>query len=177
MAEEQKLRYIVRVANTDLEGKKSIIQAMTKIKGVGIMYSNFCLRAVGIDGQKRAGQLSDTEVKQIDEAVRNPQKYGAPGWMLNRRNDPDTGETRHLITSELAFAKDTDIKMMKKIRNYRGIRHMSGLPVRGQRTKSNFRRSKGKVMGVTKKAMKAQQARGGGKGSRDVGGRGKDRKK
>ena len=51
----------------------------------------------------------------------------------------------------MAFTQDNDIKMMKKMRSYKGIRHSLGLPVRGQRTKSNFRKNKGKVLGVRKK--------------------------
>ena len=148
------VRYIVRIASTDLDGRKGILQALTKIKGVDIMYANFCLRAVGIDAAKKTGELSDAEIKHLEEAILKPQKYGAPDWMLNRRKDPLTGETIHLLTSDLTFTKDQDIKRMKKIKSYRGVRHMLGLPMRGQRTKSNFRRSKGKVMGVSKKSQK-----------------------
>jgi small subunit ribosomal protein S13 len=50
------------------------------------------------------------------------------------------------------FTKDNDIKLMRKIKSYKGTRHSAGQPVRGQRTKSNFRKSKGKVMGVKRKA-------------------------
>jgi len=65
----------------------------------------------------------------------------------------------HLVTSELDFAKSNDIRLLKKIKAYRGVRHMYGLPVRGQRTRSNFRRNKGKPMGVMRnKAAKAAQA-------------------
>jgi small subunit ribosomal protein S13 len=52
----------------------------------------------------------------------------------------------------LKFAKENDVKMMKKIKSYRGLRHQWSLPVRGQRTKSNFRRNKGKgSLGVKRK--------------------------
>jgi small subunit ribosomal protein S13 len=72
--------------------------------------------------------------------------------MLNRRKDMETGEDRHLTTADLKFFNDNDIKMMKKMRSYKGIRHMEGLPVRGQKTKSKFRKNKGKVMGVKRRA-------------------------
>ena len=68
--------------------------------------------------------------------------------MLNRKHDPESGQDRHLLVAELDFEKDNDIKRMKMIRSYRGLRHMFGYPVRGQRTRSNFRKNKGKVMGV-----------------------------
>jgi small subunit ribosomal protein S13 len=58
----------------------------------------------------------------------------------------------HIITTDLAFIKDNDIKMMKKIRCYRGVRHIRGLPVRGQNTRSKFRKNKGKAMGVKRRA-------------------------
>ena len=51
----------------------------------------------------------------------------------------------------MSFTQDNDIKMLKKIKSYKGIRHSLGLPVRGQRTRSNFRKNKGKVMGVKRK--------------------------
>jgi small subunit ribosomal protein S13 len=78
----------------------------------------------------------------------NPLKYGSPRWMLNRRNDYETGDDRHLLTGDIGFVRDNDIKRLKMIKSRRGMRHMFGLPVRGQRTKSNFRKNKGKVLGV-----------------------------
>jgi len=72
--------------------------------------------------------------------------------MLNRRIDPSTGESKHLVSSELSLAIRSDIDFMKKIRCYKGIRHELGLPVRGQRTKSSFRT--GMIVGVTKAKLK-----------------------
>ena len=57
-----------------------------------------------------------------------------------------------MIGTNVDFFEENDVKMMKKIKSYKGIRHSLGQPVRGQRTKSNFRRNKGKVMGVQKKS-------------------------
>ncbi len=68
--------------------------------------------------------------------------------MLNRRKDVETGEDKHIVTTDINFVNDNDIKVMKMIRCYKGIRHSMGLPVRGQKTRSNFRKNKGKVMGV-----------------------------
>jgi small subunit ribosomal protein S13 len=148
MAEEQKIRHLVRLANADLSGKKDILYALKNVKGVGIMLSNAALRIANIPLSKKVGYLSDQEIKKIEEILKNPKKYGVPIWMLNRRKDMETGEDKHLLGAELQFTRDTDIKMMKKARTYRGVRHMYGLPTRGQRTRSNFRSNKGKVMGV-----------------------------
>jgi small subunit ribosomal protein S13 len=144
-------KHLIRIANTDLEGKKHVLIALRKIKGVNIMFANMALGAVGIDKRKKAGELLDSEAQKLNDVILNPQKYGAPEWLLNRRKDPETGEDGHNLMADLDFAKENDVKRMKKVRSYKGIRHQAHLPVRGQRTKSNFRRNKGKGLGVKKK--------------------------
>lgn len=149
MAEEQKdFRHLVRIVNTDIDGSKPVCHALTKIKGVGFMFANVICNVTEIEKTKRAGTLSETEVKKIEDAIRNPLKYHVPLWMLNRRKDVETGEDKHIVTTDINFVNDNDIKIMKMIRCYKGIRHSMGLPVRGQKTRSNFRKNKGKVMGV-----------------------------
>ena len=149
MAETKpELKYLVRVADTDLNGKMPIVYALSRIKGVGVVFANAVCRAVNVDGGKRIGALSDDDVKKLDHAVRNPQDAGLPRWLLNRRFDPETGQDKHLLTSDLQFSIENDIKFMKRTKTYKGVRHMLGQPVRGQRTRSNFRVNKGKVMGV-----------------------------
>ena len=71
---------------------------------------------------------------------------------MNRRKDEETGESKHLLTTDLEMARDFDIRKMKKIKSYKGWRHAMGQPVRGQRTKSHFR--KGTAMGVIKAKAK-----------------------
>lgn len=153
MPEEQKqeLKYFVRIANTDLDGNKPISHALTKVKGVGFMFSNAVLNAAGIEKAKKTGYLSESEAAMIDEVLKEPLKFGIPAWMVNRKRDPEDGTDRHLTGPTLAFVQDNDIKMMKKVKSYRGVRHSLGLPVRGQRTRSNFRKNKGKVLGVKRK--------------------------
>mgnify|MGYP001574860971 CR=1 FL=1 len=153
MAQEpkQELKYFVRIANTDLDGNKPIGHALTKIKGISFMLSNAICRTAAIDVAKKTGYLNDNEAARIDEIIQEPAKYKIPSWLFNRRRDPEDNSDRHLIGTNLAFTQDNDVKMMKKIKSYRGIRHMLGLPVRGQRTRSNFRKNKGKVLGVKRK--------------------------
>ena len=69
----------------------------------------------------------------------------------NRRFDRDDGTNKHYFGTDLDLAKEFDIKRYKKIRSYKGLRHALGQPVRGQRTRSHFRR-KGKSIGVKKVA-------------------------
>ncbi len=151
MGEDENFKHIIRVVNTDLDGSKPIVNALRKIYGVSFMFANMVCSATGVDKTKKAGTLSDDEVKKLEDAINNPLGNGAPAWMLNRRNDYETGEDKHITTADLKFIKDNDIKMMKKFKTYRGIRHMDGLPVRGQKTKSNFRKNKGNVTGVKKR--------------------------
>ena len=153
MAEEQKqeLKYFVRISNTDLDGNKSVQNALTKIKGISFMFSNAILKTAMIEKTKKIGYLSDEQVSRIDEIIKEPSKFRIPLWLFNRKKDPEDNTDKHLVGSTLSFIQDNDIKMMKKVKSYKGIRHFLGLPVRGQRTRSNFRKNKGKVMGVKKK--------------------------
>ena len=141
-------RHIVRVANTDLDGKKKLHHALLKIKGVGVMYANMACTLAGVDPYKRAGELNDKDVEKLEAALLKPTEQGAPHWLFNRRKDPEDGTHKHLLGADLQFHKQGDIRLLKKIKAYRGIRHQLGLPVRGQRTRSNFRKNKGKAMGV-----------------------------
>ncbi len=149
---EKEIRHLVRIANTDIEGKKAIVDAIRKIRGVGFSFANAVCVLAGVDRAKRAGELSDEEIAALNEQLKNP--ASAPEWMFNRRKDIESGKSQHLISSQLDFAKEQDIRMLKKMRCYRGVRHSLGLPVRGQRTRSNFRKNKGVVLGVQKKGAK-----------------------
>jgi small subunit ribosomal protein S13 len=159
--EGPKLKHLVRIVNTDLLGTKAIYYAMRKIKGVSYMFANMTLTIAGIDKTKKTGALTDEEVAKIDDILKHPEKYDVPSWMLNRRRDYETGEDKHIITGDIDFIKALDTKRLKRIKSYRGLRHASGHPVRGQRTKSNFRRSKSKgksTLGVQKKAVAGKSA-------------------
>ncbi len=144
-------KHIVRVANVDIPGEKQIRFALTKIKGVGINLADVICVLAGIKKQAKTGKLSAAEVEKLNEIVTDPLKNGIPAWQVNRRKDYDSGEDKHILTGTLNFVQDNDLKRLKKIKSYRGVRHMRKLPVRGQRTRSNFRKSKGKVVGVAKK--------------------------
>jgi len=141
-------KHIVRVVNTDLDGRKQIAHALTKIKGVGRMYANSICLIANVDKHHKTGELPEEQIKKLNEIIRNPSKYNVPDWMLNRRKDTLTGKDKHLLTSDLDFTRQQDFRRMSKTKSYRGLRLQAGLTVRGQRTKSNFRRNKGKVTGV-----------------------------
>jgi len=153
MAEQkQQLKHLVRVMNTDLVGTKSLNLALTKIKGVGKSFANAICIVSNIPKTMKSGALDENQVKQINSVINNPLKFNIPLWLLNRRNDYETGADLHITKSDLDFTNDNDLKRLKKIKSYRGFRHHLGLPCRGQRTKSNFRRNKGKTsLGVKRK--------------------------
>jgi small subunit ribosomal protein S13 len=153
MKENKDFKHIVRVFKTDLDGNKYIIDSLRKIKGVSFSFANMACRAANIEPNKKTGTLSDKEIDSLNEVLKNANNL-APEWMLNRRKDLETGHNKHLLSSDLDFSKETDIRKLKKVKSYRGIRHALGLPLRGQRTRSNFRKNKGRGPGVIKKKGK-----------------------
>ncbi|MDI9618742.1 30S ribosomal protein S13 [Methanothermobacter sp.] len=146
---EEEFKHMVRIARKDIDGNKTLENALTSIKGVGKALSRAIIMSAGYDLNQRIGYLSDEEIERLEEAIKNPAKYNIPSWMLNRRNDYETGEDKHLIESDLDMCLREDLNRMKKTRSYKGRRHELGLPVRGQRTKSTFR--KGSSVGVRRK--------------------------
>jgi small subunit ribosomal protein S13 len=152
MAEKQQSKHLVRIAQTDLDGSRPLSQALLRIKGVGVQFANMLCALTGIGKSQETGLLNAAQIETINECLKDPKSLGAPDWMLNRQRDPTNNETKHLLLSDLQLAEDADKKRLQKIRSYRGIRHASKLPVRGQRTRSNFRKNKGKVrLGVQRK--------------------------
>jgi small subunit ribosomal protein S13 len=147
-APEKDFARIIRILQTDIDGGKQLYVGLTKIKGVSWSFSNAICNKLSLDKKKKIEALSAEEIKTIEEFIRNPD---LPNFLLNRRKDFDTGKDMHLIGTDLDLRKDFDIKRLKKIRSYRGLRHALGQPVRGQRTRSHFRQ-KGKAVGVIKKA-------------------------
>ena len=145
---QEEFKHIIRIVNTDLKGDKPIYMALQKIKGIGFMFSNAICKITGISKEVKAGSLTDAQIEKIDSVIKNPLSYNIPVWMANRRNDFESGQDLHVVIGDLKFAQENDKRRLQKIRSYRGLRHAAKLPVRGQRTKSNFRKNKGKVQGV-----------------------------
>lgn len=161
MAEQKpNFKYIVRVANVDLPGHRPTRYALTNIKGIGINLADIICVCAGVNKAGKAGDLNDEEVKKLNQVVEDLSGHGVPSWLFNRRKDYETGEDLHLLTGNITFYRENDIKLMKKIKSWKGMRHSKGLPVRGQRTKSHFRKNKGKVVGVAKKKLAPAAAEG-----------------
>ena len=147
-------KHLVRVVNSDIKGEKKLIIGLCSIPGVSVMLANAVCNIIKLDINMKSGNLTDQQVAKIEAVLTKPKEYGLPDWMLNRRNDPETGETSHLLSSDVKFVKEKDLRRLKKVKSYRGMRHAWKLPVRGQKTKSNFRKNKGMVKGVKRKKGK-----------------------
>jgi small subunit ribosomal protein S13 len=152
----QEFKYIVRVAGRDLDGTKKVVPAIAEIKGVGDSYANAMVASLKLDPRVRLGQLSDRQLQQIEQSLKDPTTLNLPPWLLNRRKDIDSGSNIHRFGSDLDFMIKGDLDREKNMLSWRGVRHSLGLKVRGQRTRTTGR--KGRTVGVKKSSLQAAQA-------------------
>lgn len=125
-----------RIKGVDIPNEKRIEASLTYIQGIGFSVARKVLEIAKVSPDKRAKDLTDSEIADISNAI---SKIGVP----------IEGELHRIVTS--------NIRRLKEIKSYRGLRHHLGLPVRGQRTKTNARTRKGKkktVGGQKKKLAK-----------------------
>jgi len=127
---------MARISGVILPDDKRIGYVLTLIYGLGWVNSGKILKQAGIDSSIKVGKLKEEEIKKIIALLEKGTKV--------------EGDLREEISS--------NIKRLKEIGSYRGIRHSRGLPVRGQRTKSNSRTKKGKrkTVGALKKEVWAK---------------------
>lgn len=146
--EDQEINYFVRVQNTDLDGTRPVLIALTGIKGVGRHSAKIIAEEAAVPKHELMGKLDEASVDRIREVV-GSYLGRIPVWMTNRPKDIYTGEARHVLGPDVAMTLEEDLNLLKKIRAYRGIRHETGQKVRGQRTKSTGRT--GLIVGVKRK--------------------------
>lgn len=151
MEQKEYREKIIRILSQDIRGGMDVYSGFTQIKGVSWAMSNAICNALGIDKKRKISSLSDEEIKKISDFIKNPK---IPRFLLNRSFDFEKGQNLHLVGTSLELQQEFDIKRLKKIKSYRGIRHMLSQPVRGQRTGSHFRKNKTKSVGVRKKTKK-----------------------
>ncbi|KAF9686950.1 hypothetical protein SADUNF_Sadunf02G0043400 [Salix dunnii] len=159
----EEFQHILRVLNTNVDGKQKIMFALTSIKGIGRRLANIVCKKADVDMNKRAGELSAEELDKLMTIVANPRQFKIPDWFLNRQKDYKDGKYSQVVSNALDMKLRDDLERLKKIsffgltlagmallcRNHRGLRHYWGLRVRGQHTKTTGRR--GKTVGVSKK--------------------------
>ncbi|MDE1829997.1 MAG: 30S ribosomal protein S13 [Thaumarchaeota archaeon] len=144
----QEFRHIVRIAGKDIPGTKKTIIGISQVKGMGYSFAKSILDILKINPNSNVGFLTESQVEEIEKAMRNPASVNIPSWFLNRRKDIDSGSDLHLITSDIDFNVRNDIEREKGMNSWRGFRHTYGLKVRGQRTRTTGR--KGGAVGVRK---------------------------
>lgn len=146
---EEEHEALVRILGQDIPANKNVYAGLTRIKGVSWSTSNIICIKLGLDKKTRISELGKEQIQKIEDALK---KLDVSGHLKNRNKDSDTGEARHLLGVDLDMRKEFDIKRLKQIKSYKGLRHALKLPVRGQRTRSNFRKS-GIAVGVKKPKM------------------------
>ncbi|MBU1203184.1 30S ribosomal protein S13 [Patescibacteria group bacterium] len=110
----------VRISGVNIPNDKRVEIALTYIYGVGLTSSQKIIRQAGIDKNSRVKDLKDEEVNKLRKLIESMRVEG-----------------------ELRREKSANIKRLKEIKAYRGVRHAKGLPVKGQRTKTNSRTVRG----------------------------------
>ncbi|MBO4322496.1 MAG: 30S ribosomal protein S13 [Clostridia bacterium] len=120
---------MARIAGVDIPNAKRIEIALTYIYGIGRKSANDILAKTGINPDTRAKDLTEDEVAKLRDEIEN----------------------NYVVEGDLRRDVSLNIKRLVEINCYRGIRHRKGLPVRGQRTKTNARTRKGPVKTIANK--------------------------
>jgi len=148
-------RYIVRVANSDLDGTRPTALALTGVRGVGLRIAEVACHLSQVNAAEMIGNLPEPTVEGLEATLASLAEK-VPPWMVNHPHEPSDGVSPHFVGPDLESRRRDDINVMKMIRSYRGVRHERGQKVRGQRTRSNGRT--GMAAGVLKKAAKEAAA-------------------
>ena len=149
MVKAEEFTHILRVQNTNVDGKRKAAFAIRAIKGIGRRFATLVLKIAQIDLNKRAGELVEADIEKINDILAKPTDYNIPKWFLNRQRDIREGTWSQLISNGVDTKLREDLERLKKIRAHRGLRHFWGLKVRGQKTKSTGRT--GRTLGVARK--------------------------
>ncbi len=111
-----------RVIGVDIPGNKKLFVSLTYLYGIGPKLAQELIEKLGLDGDKRAQNLTGEEIAKLNAVL----------------------QSEYLVEGDLRRSIQNDIKRLIAINSYRGSRHRSGLPVRGQRTRTNARTRKGR---------------------------------
>ncbi len=112
---------MARIAGVDLPRRKRIDIALTYIYGIGRSRAKEILERAGVDGATKSDELTEVEVRKIRETI----------------------DDHYQVEGDLRRQVQLDVKRLKDLGCYRGLRHRRGLPVRGQRTRTNGRTRRG----------------------------------
>jgi len=126
---------MIRIAGINLPEDKRAVIALTYLEGIGLSTSKKILDQVGISQAERLNRVSESKIEQIRNII----------------------EKEYRVEGDLRVEVQNNIKRLKNITTYRGLRHIKGLPVRGQRTKTNARTKRGKKVTVGSGRKKAAE--------------------
>ena len=149
----QEYRHIVRIVGNDIPGERKLLVGLTQIKGIGHNFATAVASTLKINTNSNIGHLTEANVQAIEKLILNPVEANFPLWFINRQRDIETGKDLHLLTSDIPFTLRNDIERERITASWRGYRHLSGLKVRGQRTRTSGR--KGGAVGVAKGGLAA----------------------
>ncbi|MEM0128424.1 MAG: 30S ribosomal protein S13 [Thermoplasmatales archaeon] len=152
----ENIKYIVRLANTNLDGTKEAVYSLSTIRGIGYRTAEIMLKKMDISPRMKLGEIEDEKLDEIKDVLERRFKDVYPSWAMNHRKDIQTGDDLLKVGPEWDVAVLDDVNRMKRIRSYKGIRHEKGKKVRGQRTRSNGR--KGLAVGVVKRREAPSEA-------------------
>jgi small subunit ribosomal protein S13 len=124
---------MARISGVTIPNEKQINFALRYVYGIGPKVSSDVLKKADVDGTVRVKNLTDAEISRIQDVINE----------------------RYIVEGELHRVVTTNIKRLKDVKSYRGMRHSSNLPSRGQRTKTNARTRRGKKLTVGGTAKKA----------------------
>ncbi len=129
----------------DIPGERKLLVGLTQIKGIGYNFATAITSTLKINTNSNMGNLTDANVQAIEK-------------LILRQRDIETGKDLHLLTSDIPFTLRNDIERERITASWRGYRHLSGLKVRGQRTRTSGR--KGGAVGVAKGGLAAPVKKG-----------------
>jgi len=136
--DDEDLQYFVRIGQADLDGTKTVERSLTDLKGIGTRTARLVAEEAEVDRHATFGRLDEDDIDGVVDVVENLEDH-VPEWMVNRKSDFFSGESTHIVGSDVEEKRRHDINRMKQIDSYKGVRHKRGQKVRGQRTKSTGR--------------------------------------
>merc|ERR1711915_118545 len=110
----EEFQHILRVLNTNIDGRQKIMFALTGIKGVGRRFANLVCKKADVDTNKRAGELKPEEVEKIIQVIQHPEQFKIPLWFLNRQKDLVDGKYTQVTANVLDAKFREDMQSLKK---------------------------------------------------------------
>ena len=140
MADKANYREIIRLGDKDISGKIPMGHALTLPKGSSFMTANAICYKLKLDRKMKCGDYTQEKINEIEDCLEILKNMEYQFGYSIEEKDRASGEDQHLLSSDLDLRKQFDIRLLRKIKTYKGVRHAAGSKkVRGQSTKSTGR--------------------------------------